>query len=238
MLEWGPGEAQSLHPLNKWHDGRIGQASHSFFGEHRSGNYPSLPTILTQLFILPFSFTNILPPKTRCSWETCNQSFYVSPKGLVHAHSGFTQVLISIYCLMYWKANAHPHKSSQCYCAVPHACIYNVTYKREMRAFPCFHWASEDNKGQSEQLVNLKWLWGIITRLHSNELFSWNLLLCLLHKVQRKVYLQIGAETFVSFKQGSHVPRQMDGWDSCWSKLLIATMTEGRGYFFMKVAFK
>lgn len=126
----------------------------------------------------------------------CNQSFCVSPKGLAHANSGFTQVLISIYCLIYWKEKAQPHKSSQNYCAMPHACIYNVTHEREMRASPYFHWAPEKNKGQSEQLANLYWVWGIITRLHPNELFSWNLLLCLLQKVQRKVYLQIGADTW------------------------------------------
>lgn len=62
-------------------------------------------------------------------------------------------LLFSIYCLIYWKAKAH--KSSEYYCAVPHACIYSMTHKRERRASPCFHRAPEDSKGQSEQLANL-----------------------------------------------------------------------------------
>lgn len=164
-----------------------------------------------------------------------NQSFYVSPKGLAHAHSGFTQVLISIYSLVYRKAKAQPHKYLH-YCAVPHACTYNGTRGREMRASPCFHWASEDNKRQSEQLASLSWVWGIVkSRLYPNELFSWNMLLCLLQKVQRKVCLQVAADSWnlclFQVKQLNAQPPHTwtNGWDSCWSKLLRATMTKGRG---------
>lgn len=110
------------------------------------------------------SHTHTLPPKPRCSWEACNTGFYVSPKGLVHTHGGFTQVLISTYPSMYLKPKAQPHKQitlsnkwpCTSYCAVPNVCIYYVIHEREMRvSFSLFHWASEDNMGWSEQLANV-----------------------------------------------------------------------------------
>lgn len=97
-------------------------------------NYSSLPSYLSSPSP---SQTNTLPPKTRCSERCATRASLWVPKAWFMPTAALLGCWFLIYTETYWKAKAQPHKSSAHHCAVPHACIYNVTHGREMRASPC-----------------------------------------------------------------------------------------------------
>lgn len=97
---------------------------------------------------------------------------------------------------MYWKAKAQPHKSSEYYCAVPHACIYNMTHGRETRAPKLFIKPQKTIEDKVSNLLTCNEFGesssGCIPMSSSAEMcYS----VCPLQKVQRKVDLQVAADT-------------------------------------------